>query len=62
MVFLVCLLVLLFVFYWILGNNGKEVRKEKELVSPTIHENANGENCWRVCNFGSSLVAFCFVF
>ncbi|KAG5889793.1 hypothetical protein JTB14_031341 [Gonioctena quinquepunctata] len=25
------------------GNNGKEPRKEKEMVSPTIHENANGE-------------------
>ncbi|CAH1997139.1 unnamed protein product [Acanthoscelides obtectus] len=25
------------------GNNGKETKKEKDAVSPTIHENANGE-------------------
>nr|XP_023012011.1 uncharacterized protein LOC111502228 [Leptinotarsa decemlineata] len=25
------------------GNNGKEPRKDKDVVSPTIHENANGE-------------------
>ncbi|XP_072397320.1 uncharacterized protein [Diabrotica undecimpunctata] len=25
------------------GNNGKDTKKDKEVVSPTIHENANGE-------------------
>ncbi|CAG9838650.1 unnamed protein product, partial [Diabrotica balteata] len=26
-----------------IGNNGKDTKKDKEVVSPTIHENANGE-------------------
>ncbi|XP_008193254.1 uncharacterized protein LOC659317 isoform X1 [Tribolium castaneum] len=36
------------------GNNGKEPRKEKEIVSPTIHENANGEEVQKKKGFFKS--------
>ncbi|XP_057670667.1 uncharacterized protein LOC130902495 isoform X1 [Diorhabda carinulata] len=37
------------------GNNGKEGKKEKDLVSPTIHENANGEEVQKKKGFFKSL-------
>ncbi|KAJ8916297.1 hypothetical protein NQ315_016438 [Exocentrus adspersus] len=37
------------------GNNGKEPRKEKEIVSPTIHENANGEEVHKKKGFFKNL-------
>ncbi|XP_057670672.1 uncharacterized protein LOC130902495 isoform X6 [Diorhabda carinulata] len=38
-----------------IGNNGKEGKKEKDLVSPTIHENANGEEVQKKKGFFKSL-------
>lgn len=32
-----------YLFILITGNNCKEPRKEKDVVSPTIHENSNGK-------------------
>ncbi|CAH0557140.1 unnamed protein product [Brassicogethes aeneus] len=36
------------------GNNGKESKKEKDLVSPTIHENANAYVKSNFCGCGSA--------